>query len=144
VTRESSGPGEPPTPNEPHEPSALLAAARALLPRARASYSKFRVAAVLEDGTGALHPGVNVESASFGLTICAERNAIFGALARGAHGFQRIAIACEPKADCIPCGACRQVLLEQAPDLVVIVASPDGGAETIPLRELLPRPFLQF
>jgi cytidine deaminase len=126
------------------EPAALLAAARALIPRARAPYSNFRVAAVLEDETGALHPGVNVESASFGLTICAERNAIFGALARGAKGFRRIAIACEPRAECVPCGACRQVLLENAPDLLVIVDSAAGDAEILPLRDLLPRPFLKF
>lgn len=120
----------------------LLDAARALLPRAHAPYSGFRVAAALEDEQGTIHPGVNVESASFGLTICAERNALFGALARGATRFRRIAVASDPAAPCIPCGACRQVLCELAPDLEVIVASPEGAPEMIPLRDLLPRPFL--
>jgi cytidine deaminase len=124
--------------------AALLEAARALLPRARAPHSRFRVGAALEDDAGTVHPGVNVESSSFGLTICAERNALFGALARGATRFRRIAIACDPPSACMPCGACRQVLLEYAPDLEVIVASPKGPPERIPLRDLLPRPFLEF
>ena len=124
--------------------AALLDQARALLPRARSRYSKFRVGAALEDESGVVHPGVNVESASFGLTICAERNALFGALARGATRFRRIAIACDSSGDCTPCGACRQVLLEYAPELLVIVASKKGGTETLPLKDLLPRPFLEF
>ncbi len=124
--------------------AALLDAARALLPRARAPHSRFRVAAALEDEAGTVHPGVNVESATFGLTICAERNALFGALARGASRFRRIAIACDPPSPCMPCGACRQVLLEYAPDLEVLVASEKGLPERIPLRDLLPRPFLEF
>lgn len=122
----------------------LLEAARLLLARAHAPYSQFRVAAALEDEQGVVHPGVNVESASFGLTICAERNALFGALARGARRFRRIAIATDPPTPCVPCGACRQVLAEHAPDLEVIVASPEGAPESISLRELLPRPFLKF
>jgi cytidine deaminase len=73
--------------------AALLDQARALLPRARAPHSRFRVAAALEDDAGTVHPGVNVESSSFGLTICAERNALFGALARGATRFRRAAPA---------------------------------------------------
>lgn len=120
----------------------LLEQARAFLPRAHAPYSGFRVAAALEDEHGTVHPGVNVESASFGITICAERNALFGALARGATRFRRIAIVCEPAGTCLPCGACRQILTELAPDLEVIVESPEGAPEMIPLRDLLPRPFL--
>jgi cytidine deaminase len=118
--------------------AALLDQARALLPRARSPYSKFRVGAALEDESGVVHPGVNVESASFGLTICAERNALFGALARGATRFRRIAIACDSSADCVPCG------LEHAPDLVIVIASKKGGPETLALKDLLPRPFLNF
>jgi cytidine deaminase len=122
----------------------LLEQAKALLPRAVAPYSSFRVAAALEDETGAVHPGVNVESASLGLTICAERNAVFGALARGATRFVRLAIAADRAAPVLPCGACRQVLLEHAPELRLVVESPDGGVEEIPLRDLLPRPFLSW
>jgi cytidine deaminase len=122
----------------------LLDAARAMLPHAHAPYSRYRVAAALEDEEGVVHPGVNVESVSFGLTICAERNALFGALARGARRFRRIAIATDPPGPCVPCGACRQVLIEHAPDLEIICASPEGAPEVVLLRDLLPRPFLQF
>ena len=120
---------------------ALLAAAKALLPLAAARYSGFRVAAVIEDASGAAHPGVNVESVSYGLTLCAERNALFGAIARGARDFRRLAVVSERLKPVLPCGACRQVLFEYAPDLVVVVERPDGSAEEVPLRDLLPRPF---
>ncbi len=120
---------------------ALLAAAKALLPLAAARYSGFRVASVIEDASGGVHPGVNVESVSYGLTLCAERNSLFGALARGAHAFRRLAVISERLKPVLPCGACRQVLFEYAPDLVIVVEGPDGRAEEIPLRELLPRPF---
>lgn len=122
----------------------LLAAAKALLPRAAAPFSKFRVAAALEDEEGVVHPGVNVESVSFGLTICAERNALFGAIARGASRFRRIAVAADRAKPVLPCGACRQVLLEHAPDLILVVEAPDGSVEEIPLHKLLPRPFLSW
>ena len=124
--------------------ASLLDAARDLLPRAHAPYSRFRVGAALEDAEGNVHPGVNVESVSYGLTICAERAALFGAIARGAKGFRRIAIACDRPVDCVPCGACRQVLFEHAPDLELILASAEGAPEMIPLRDLFPRPFIQF
>ena len=122
----------------------LIESARALLPRAAAPYSKFRVAAVLEDETGATHPGVNVESVSFDLTLCAERTALAGAIARGARRFTRIAIVADRARPVLPCGACRQVLLEHAPGLIVLTESAEGGVEEVPLKELLPRPFLTF
>ncbi|HET9951385.1 MAG TPA: cytidine deaminase [Candidatus Eisenbacteria bacterium] len=123
---------------------ALLQQAKAILPRAVASYSGFRVAAALEDLEGVVHPGVNVESASLGLTLCAERNALFGALARGATKFGRLAIAADRARPVLPCGACRQVLMEHAPGLLLVLESPDGRVEEIPLRDLLPRPFLSW
>lgn len=129
--------------NRPDLPD-LLAQAKALLPRAVAPYSTFRVAAALEDARGVVHPGVNVESASLGLTICAERNALFGALARGATEFLRMAVVADRSKPVLPCGACRQVLLEHAPSLLLVLESPDGGVEEIPLRDLLPRPFLSW
>ena len=122
----------------------LLAAAKALLPRASAPFSKFGVAAALEDDHGVVHPGVNVESVSLGLTICAERNALFGAIARGAIRFRRLAVAADRAKPVLPCGACRQVLLEYAPDLLLVVEAPDGTVEELPLRDLLPRPFLSW
>lgn len=128
----------------PTPAAGLLVAARALLPLAAARYSGFRVAAVIEDVTGGVHPGVNVESVSYGLTVCAERNALFGALARGAKAFRRLAVVSERVKPILPCGACRQVLLEYAPDLVIVVEGPDGRAEEIPLRDLLPRPFTRL
>jgi cytidine deaminase len=102
------------------------------------------VAAVLEDAAGGLHPGVNVESVSFGLSICAERSALFGALSRGAAAPRRLAVVSQKIRPVLPCGACRQVLLEHAPDLLLILEAPDGAPEEVPLRSLLPRPFLRF
>jgi cytidine deaminase len=123
---------------------ALLDAARALLARAHAPHSAFRVAAALEDEHGVIHPGVNVESVSLGLTVCAERNAVFGAIARGATRFRRLAIVSEARRPCVPCGACRQVLIEHAPELTLILEGPDGGPEAVPLATLLPRPFTEY
>ncbi len=125
-------------------PAALLESARALLPRSSAPYSLFRVAALIESADGATHPGVNVESASYGLSICAERSALFGALARGATSFRRLALVSETMRPVLPCGACRQVLLEHAPDLTILVERPDGSPEEIRLAGLLPRPFIEF
>ena len=125
-------------------PAGLLAAAKALLPLAAAPYSKFRVGAVIEDASGGIHPGVNVESVSYGLTMCAERSALHGALARGARAFGRLAVVSERLKPVLPCGACRQVLLEYAPDLVIVIEGADGRPEEIPLRDLLPRPFTRL
>jgi cytidine deaminase len=122
----------------------LLAAARASLANAVAPYSGLRVGAALEDASGNVHPGVNVESASFGLSLCAERNAVFGALARGARGFRRLALVSNAASPILPCGACRQVLYEAAPDLIVIVPREAGLFEEIPIADLLPRPFRDF
>jgi cytidine deaminase len=125
-------------------PASLLDSARALLERSVAPYSRFRVAAALEDSDATVHPGVNVESASFGLSLCAERNALFGALARGAKHFRRMAVVSETLRPVVPCGACRQVLLEHAPGLVLVLERPDGSPEEVRLVELLPRPFTEF
>jgi len=131
-------------PEAARPPAALLESARALLSRSSAPYSRFRVAALIESQDGATHPGVNVESASYGLSICAERNALFGALARGAASFRRLALVSETMRPVLPCGACRQVLLEHAPDLTLLVERADGSPEEIPLAGLLPRPFMEF
>jgi homotetrameric cytidine deaminase len=99
---------------------------------------------LLESEDGATHPGVNVESVSYGLSMCAERSALFGAIARGARGFRRLALVSETMRPVLPCGACRQVLLEYAPGLLLVVERQDGGAEEIPLASLLPRAFTEF
>jgi len=130
----------------PAIPSAaeLLGAARALLPRAMAPYSGYRVGAALEDSAGEIHPGVNVESVTYGLTLCAERNALFGALARGAREFRRLAVVSASEHPVRLCGACRQVLLEYAPELLVVLERPGGPPEELPIRDFLPRPFTRF
>ena len=123
---------------------ALLAAARAAATNARARHSAFRVGAAVLDETGRTHPGCNVESDSFGLTICAERVAIFAALAAGAGQLLALAVACPdappagPPASRLPCGACRQVMAEYlAPNAVVLA---DGVGQFTP-AELLPQAF---
>lgn len=125
-------------------PAELLEAAKALLPLSSAPYSRFRVAAILEDADAVNHPGVNVESASYSLSLCAERNALFGALARGAARFSRLAVVSDAMRPVLPCGACRQVLLEHAPDLTLILERADGSPEAVRLRDLMPRPFTDF
>ena len=122
----------------------LLEAAKALLPRSSAPYSRFRVAALLEDVETVTHPGVNVESASYGLSLCAERSALVGAIARGSIRFVRLAVVSDAMRPVLPCGACRQVLLEHAPDLTLILERADGSPEALPLRDLIPRPFTDF
>ena len=109
-----------------------------------APYSGFHVGAALEDAEGDIHPGVNVESVTFGLTICAERNALFGALARGARDFRRLAVVVEGGKPVQLCGACRQVLLEYAPDLLVVTEGKGGAPREVRVRDLLPEPFTRF
>jgi cytidine deaminase len=94
--------------------NALVAQARDVANRAYAPYSRFRVGAAVQDAGGRVYVGCNVESASYGLTVCAERNAIFGAIASGGvRPFTALAVTCLDAAEgCSPCGACRQVILE--------------------------------
>ncbi len=109
---------------------------------AYARYSNFPVGAALLDNEGRVHTGVNVENASFGLTICAERTALFSAVAMGRRSFRAIAIAGpEDDVPCYPCGACRQVLHEFAPTLTIILADPGGHLRTTSLDTLLPDAF---
>jgi cytidine deaminase len=93
----------------------LIAHAREVALRAYAPYSHFRVGAALEDTNGTIYVGCNVENASYGLTVCAERNAIFAAIAAGAtRPFVALAVSCldAREGSCSPCGACRQVIVE--------------------------------
>ncbi len=119
----------------------LIQAAVEARERAWAPYSNFRVGAALEDSEGRIWTGCNIESASYGLTICAERVALFKALSEGARRFRRLAVVGRGVSLTPPCGACRQLLWEYCPDLEVILADLEGRRESLRLQDLLPRPF---
>ncbi|MDI6890538.1 MAG: cytidine deaminase [Thermodesulfovibrionales bacterium] len=125
------------------ERSRLLRAARDAVKRAYAPYSKFRVGAAVLTVRGSLFSGCNVENASYSLTICAERTAIFSAVAQEGGENMRIralAVVSENSSACAPCGACRQVIFEFGPDAIVIFQGPDG-LEEMRASELLPKGF---
>ncbi|HET9948547.1 MAG TPA: cytidine deaminase [Longimicrobiales bacterium] len=122
------------------EPDALLEAARSTMALAYAPYSGFRVGAALEAEDGSVHTACNVENASYGLTVCAERAAVFRAVAEGKRAFRRIAIVTEGRRAVAPCGACRQVLSEFGTGLEV-VSEAGGERRAWSLAELLPAPF---
>jgi len=117
----------------------LIAAAVGVRARAYAPYSHFAVGAALRAADGAIYVGCNVENASYGLTICAERNAAAHAVASGARVFTAIAVVTENGVT--PCGACRQVLAEFGPEMAVIVADARGEHRIYTLRQLLPDAF---
>lgn len=120
----------------------LVAAARAVRKRAHAPYSKFQVGAAVLDERGRVHVGCNVENASYGLTICAERNAVAAAVTAGARKVRAVAVVTPTRPAGTPCGACRQVLAEFAgDDTPVLLAGPTGAAESTTLGALLPRSF---
>jgi cytidine deaminase len=112
--------------------------ARRAAGRAHAPYSGFRVGSVLEDATGHLYMGCNVECASLGLSICAERTALGGAVTRGAHEFRRIWIYTPTAEPTPPCGACRQMLAEFAPGIEVVLLCDRAPARRVSLARLLP------
>lgn len=120
---------------------ALLEAALAVRERAYARYSNFRVGAALEDEHGRIHTGCNIENATYGLTVCAERVAVFKAISEGARWFRRIAVAADTDVLTPPCGACRQILWEFCGDVEVVLVNLAGKTETLRMRELFPRPF---
>ena len=119
----------------------LIAAATAARERAHAPYSQFRVGAALETRTGTIVTGCNIENATYGLTICAERVALYKAVSEGLRGFARIAIVADSRDPTPPCGACRQILWEFGGDLEVILANLAGERARHRLRDLLPLPF---
>lgn len=126
-------------------PADLIAAARAARERAYAPYSRFRVGAALRLAGGGVAPGANVENASYGLTLCAERAALVGALMSGEvpRSFREIAVIGDTDGPIAPCGACRQVMLELGgPDLVVWLADLRGAVRRTTAGELLPQPFV--
>lgn len=117
----------------------LIAAAASVRAQAYAPYSHFAVGAALLAGDGQVYTGCNVENASYGLAICAERNAVARAVAAGQQAFRVIAVVTENGVT--PCGACRQVLAEFNPQLLVIVADTAGNQRRYRLSELLPAAF---
>jgi cytidine deaminase len=126
---------------DPDTARALLEQAKLARANAYAPYSRFPVGAALLARDGRVFTGVNVENASYGLGNCAERTAIFKAVSEGARDFAAVAVVGpQDQVECSPCGACRQVLFEFGPDMIVVV--PDGaGVKQHTLRELLPGAF---
>jgi cytidine deaminase len=119
----------------------LASAAREVRRRAWAPYSKFQVGAAVLAG-GAIHRGCNVENASYGLTVCAERNAVAAAVAAGAKRIDAVAVASGTRPPTPPCGACLQVLAELGrPDTTVLLVGARGAKVETTLGELLPRAF---
>jgi cytidine deaminase len=119
----------------------LIAAARQARERARAGYSRFKVGAALEADDGTIITGCNIENASYGLSMCAERVAMFKALSEGHGAFRRIAVVADTHVPTTPCGPCRQILWEYGGDLEVVLANLQGDQRRLVLRDLLPLPF---
>ena len=117
----------------------LVARAIGVRAAAYAKYSKFAVGAALETRSGKVFTGCNVENLSYGLTICAERSAVFAAVAAGERDFARIVIVADSHEPVTPCGACRQVLAEFADDLEIRSVNLQGMDYCTTLREMLPR-----
>ncbi len=120
---------------------ALIAAARRARRHAHAAYSGFKVGAALETADGTIITGCNVENATYGLTICAERVAMFKAISEGHRRFTRVAVVADTTAPTPPCGPCRQILWEFGGDLEVIMANLRRETGRHSLSELLPLPF---
>jgi cytidine deaminase len=119
----------------------LVAAARRVRDHAVADYSGFRVGAALEAADGTIVTGCNVENATYGLTVCAERVAMFKALSEGHRAFTAVAVVADTESPTPPCGACRQILWEFAGDIEVILANLHQIVATHRLSALLPLPF---
>lgn len=124
-----------------HTEQELIDAAADVRERAYAPYSNFKVGAAVETEDGTIYTGCNVESASYGLTVCAERVAIWKGISRGVTKFGRIAVVVDTEELTPPCGVCRQIIWEFCGDVPVILANLHGKTETIMMSELLPRAF---
>jgi cytidine deaminase len=118
----------------------LVDAARAVQQQAYAPYSHFRVGAAIEADNGAVFVGCNVENASYGLTICAERAAVAAAVGAGVRHIRRAVVVTDSDPPAAPCGACRQVLSEFGPDMLVEAVGPERTSRWS-MRELLPAAF---
>jgi cytidine deaminase len=121
--------------------AALIAAARAAREHAHAPYSNFRVGAALRAKSGRVFTGCNVENATYGLTLCAERVAVFKAISEGERGFVAVAVVADTDTLTPPCGACRQILWEFCGDAEVVLANLNGKVERYRMSALFPKPF---
>lgn len=119
----------------------LVRAARAARERAYAPYSHYRVGAALLTRSGRVFTGCNIENAAYGLTMCAERVALFKAVSEGERAFIALAVAADGAQPASPCGACRQALYEFAPELKVYLTGPGDTVTSLTLAELLPCAF---
>ncbi len=122
-------------------PDSLIEAATQARDRAWAPFSKFKVGAAIVDESGRVFTGCNIENATYGLTICAERVAVFKAISEGATKLMRIAVVADTGTLTPPCGACRQILWEFCGDAALTLANLAGRVETISLKQIFPRPF---
>jgi cytidine deaminase len=120
---------------------ALIEAARRAREHAHAGFSQFKVGAALETADGQVITGCNIENATYGLTLCAERVAMFKALSEGHRKFVRVAVVADTESPTPPCGACRQILWEFGGDLDVLLANLSEPKGHHRLRDLLPLPF---
>ena len=120
---------------------ALVAAARAAREYAVADFSGFKVGAALETAAGTIVTGCNIENASYGLTLCAERVAIFKAVSEGHRAFTRIAVVADTASPTPPCGACRQIIWEFCGDIEVLMANMTSVTASLRMKDLLPLPF---
>jgi cytidine deaminase len=123
------------------EKDLLIEAAKQARENAHAPYSNFRVGAALRSTSGRIFSGCNVENATYGLTMCAERVAIFKAVSEGERGFSAIAVVTDTDVLTPPCGACRQLIWEFCGDIPVGMANLRGKAEVIQMKDLFPKPF---
>lgn len=119
----------------------LIEKAIAASKMAYAPYSNFMVGAALQLKSGEIIQGCNIENASFGLTNCAERTALFTAIARGEKNFVKLAVYVDREAFTAPCGACRQVILELAPKVEILLVNNRGEVKKTSIKELLPLSF---
>ena len=119
----------------------LVKAATAVRENAYAPFSEFKVGSALETDDGQIIVGSNVESASYGLTVCAERVAVWNAISQGKRKIKRIAVVADTENLTPPCGVCRQIIWEFGGDIPVILANLNGKTETVQMKDLLPRAF---
>ena len=124
-----------------HSDMELIEAAKAVRENAYAPFSEFKVGAALETEDGEIISGCNVESASFGLTVCAERVAVWKAISLGKRKVKHIAVVADTEDLTPPCGVCRQIIWEFGGDIPVTLANLNGKTEVIQMKDLLPRAF---